>query len=148
GPRAGGEGERLDLDGGHGGSDATPAAGATRSACVTGRSRPRGAAPPLPGAHIACGSPPAPPVASVAMLDLRRIRTEPEAVIAALDRRGPGTSDPVKRVVELDAEHRRGSAERDEVRGRVQALSKEAGRLRGQGRQDEDAARMREGRPL
>jgi len=84
----------------------------------------------------------------MAMLDLRRIRTEPEAVIAALDRRGPGTSDPVKRVIELDAAHRRVGAERDEVRGRIKSLSKEVGRLRGQGRTDEAEALMAESRAL
>ena len=64
------------------------------------------------------------------MLDLRRIRTEPEAVKAALDRRGPGTSDAVDRIVALDADHRRLIGERDEVRSQVKAISKDVGRLR------------------
>jgi seryl-tRNA synthetase len=82
------------------------------------------------------------------MLDLRRIRTETEAVKAALDRRGPGTSAPVDRIVELDAAHRRLSAERDEARQRVKALSKQVGRLRGQGKADEAEGLMAESRAL
>jgi seryl-tRNA synthetase len=82
------------------------------------------------------------------MLDLRRIRTEPEAVKAALDRRGPGTSDAVDRIVALDADHRRLIGERDEVRSQVKAISKDVGRLRGQGRADEAEARMAESREL
>jgi seryl-tRNA synthetase len=82
------------------------------------------------------------------MLDVRRIRTEPEAVKAALDRRGPGTSDAVDRIVALDADHRRLIGERDEVRSQVKAISKDVGRLRGQGRADESEARMAESREL
>jgi seryl-tRNA synthetase len=82
------------------------------------------------------------------MLDVRRIRTEPEAVKAALDRRGPGTSDAVDRIVALDADHRRLIGERDEVRSQVKAISKNVGRLRGQGRADEAEARMAESREL
>ena len=36
------------------------------------------------------------------MLDPPRIRSEPQAGKAALDRRGPGTSDPIDRIVALD----------------------------------------------
>ena len=82
------------------------------------------------------------------MLDLRRLRTEPEAVKAALDRRGPGTSEPVDRIVALDAESRRLIGERDEVRSQVKAISKDVGRLRGQGKVDEAEARMAESREL
>jgi seryl-tRNA synthetase len=82
------------------------------------------------------------------MLDLRRIRTEPEAVAAALDRRGPGTSAVVGQVLALDAEQRRLAAERDEVRSQVKAVSKEVGRLRGQGATDEAEAKMVESREL
>jgi seryl-tRNA synthetase len=82
------------------------------------------------------------------MLDLRRIRTEPEAVAAALARRGPGVSDVVDRILALDAEQRRVSAERDEVRSRVKAVSKDVGRLRGQGNVDEAEAKMAESREL
>jgi seryl-tRNA synthetase len=82
------------------------------------------------------------------MLDLRLLRTEPEAVKAALDRRGPGTSEPVDRIVALDAESRRLIGERDEVRSQVKAISKDVGRLRGQGKVDEAEARMAESREL
>jgi seryl-tRNA synthetase len=82
------------------------------------------------------------------MLDIRRIRAEPEAVKAALDRRGPGTSDPIDRIVALDAEQRRVTARRDEVRNRVNGLSKQVGRLRGQGRADEAEAAMADSRAL
>ena len=82
------------------------------------------------------------------MLDLRRIRTEPDAVIAALDRRGPGTSEPVTRILALDADQRRLMAERDELRSRIKAISKQVGRLRGQGETAEAEARMAESREL
>ncbi|HYZ99591.1 MAG TPA: serine--tRNA ligase [Acidimicrobiales bacterium] len=82
------------------------------------------------------------------MLDIRRIRTDPEAVRAALDRRGPGTSEPVDKLLAMDAEHRRIVGQRDEVRARIKALSKEVGRLRGQGRGDEADALVAESRQL
>jgi seryl-tRNA synthetase len=82
------------------------------------------------------------------MLDLRRIRSEPEAVKAALDRRGAGTSDPVDQILALDAGQRRLIAERDEVRSLVKAISKDVGRLRGQGQSEEAEARMAESREL
>jgi seryl-tRNA synthetase len=82
------------------------------------------------------------------MLDLRRIRTEPEAVAAALERRGPGTSAVVDQLLALDAEQRRLAAERDEVRSQVKAVSKEVGRLRGRGATDEAEAKMAESREL
>jgi seryl-tRNA synthetase len=82
------------------------------------------------------------------MLDIRLIRREAEAVKAALDRRGPGTSEPIDRVAALDADQRRLTAERDEVRSRIKAVSKDVGRLRGQGRAEEAEARMGESREL
>jgi seryl-tRNA synthetase len=82
------------------------------------------------------------------MLDVRRIRTEPEAVAAALDRRGPGTSAVVARVLALDEQQRRLGAERDEIRSRVKAISKDVGRLRGRGDLDGAEAKMAESREL
>src|SRR6059036_430279 len=82
------------------------------------------------------------------MLDLRLIRQEPEVVKAALDRRGPGVSTVIDRIVELDAEQRRVGTERDEIRAQVKAVSKQVGRLRGQGKADEAEARMAESREL
>jgi seryl-tRNA synthetase len=96
----------------------------------------------------ACRAARAVPVPSSFMLDLRRIRSEPEAVKAALDRRGPGTSEPVDRIIALDADQRRLVAERDEVRSQIKAISKDVGRLRGQGQTDEAEARMAESREL
>ncbi|HET6951940.1 MAG TPA: serine--tRNA ligase [Acidimicrobiales bacterium] len=82
------------------------------------------------------------------MLDLRRIRSEPEAVRAALDRRGPGTSEPIARIATLDAEQRRLTGERDEVRGQIKTISKQVGRLRGQGDLDAAEAEMARSREL
>ncbi|HEY8547208.1 MAG TPA: serine--tRNA ligase [Acidimicrobiales bacterium] len=82
------------------------------------------------------------------MLDVRRIRSETEAVKHALERRGPGTSDVIDRIVELDAEQRRVAARRDEVRAQVKQVSKEVGRLRGQGDAEAAEARMAESREL
>ncbi|MGH9213829.1 MAG: serine--tRNA ligase [Acidimicrobiales bacterium] len=82
------------------------------------------------------------------MLDLRRIRAEPDLVKAGLARRGPGMSDAVDRIVELDAEQRRLSAQRDEIRAKVKQLSKQVGRLRGQGDSDQAEGLMAESRDL
>lgn len=68
------------------------------------------------------------------MIDVRRIRTDHDEVRAALARRND--DDVLRefdRVVELDEESRRISAERDELRQQVNALSKEVGLLRRDG---------------
>jgi seryl-tRNA synthetase len=63
------------------------------------------------------------------VLDVRRIRAEPEAVTAALLRRGdPSLADAVARVVELDAAHRTALAELEAARARIRELSKGRGR--------------------
>jgi seryl-tRNA synthetase len=68
------------------------------------------------------------------VLDVRRIRTDLDAVRAALARRGdPTVLEDLERAAALDARLRVLAAERDEVRAQVKALSKEVGRLRGQG---------------
>jgi seryl-tRNA synthetase len=82
------------------------------------------------------------------MLDLRRIRSEPDLVKAALARRGPGVPDDVDHVVGLDAEQRRVTNQRDEVRARIKQISKEVGRLRGQGRAEAAEGLMAESREL
>jgi len=70
------------------------------------------------------------------MLDVRRIRSEPDAVKAALARRGdPSLADAVDRVVELDAEHRAALQEREATRARVKELSKQ-----GKGGRPDEAA--------
>jgi seryl-tRNA synthetase len=82
------------------------------------------------------------------MLDIRRIRSDPEGVKAALELRGPGTSDAIDDVVALDAEQRRIVARRDEIRNGIKSLSKQVGRLRGQGQADEAEGFMADSRAL
>jgi seryl-tRNA synthetase len=81
------------------------------------------------------------------MLDLRRIRTEPEVVKAALARRGIDTSE-IDQVVELDTRHRQLMSSADELRAQVKALSKEVGRLRGAGDAEGAEAKQAESRAL
>ena len=62
------------------------------------------------------------------MLDLRRIRYEPDAIRAGLSRRGADVS-LVDRVLELDERARAVGAEVDELRNQVKVVSKEIGEL-------------------
>jgi seryl-tRNA synthetase len=82
------------------------------------------------------------------MLDLRRIRTEPDAVRAALARRGGDAAESIDRIVALDARQRELGAQRDELRAKVRSISKEVGRLRGQGDAEAAEAKMAESRAL
>ena len=66
------------------------------------------------------------------MLDIRRIRTNPDEVKASLARRGIETSE-VDSVVELDARQRALATERDDLRNQIKVMSKEVGRLRKDG---------------
>src|SRR3954449_880608 len=62
------------------------------------------------------------------MLDLRRLRSEPEDVRAALLRRGdPSLSDALDRVLELDARRREILPELEDLRARRNAMSKPKG---------------------
>ena len=70
------------------------------------------------------------------MLDVRLIRTDPDAVKAGLSRRGDDVS-AVDRVHVLDTEVRRLSARRDALRAEIRTLSNEVGTLFRQQRQDE-----------
>ena len=81
------------------------------------------------------------------MLDIRRIRTEPDVVKAALARRGIDGSD-IDRVAGLDEQQRRLAAERDEVRVQVKALSKQVGALHRDDKADEAAAAQAQSRSL
>ncbi|HEY7939779.1 MAG TPA: aminoacyl--tRNA ligase-related protein, partial [Acidimicrobiales bacterium] len=81
------------------------------------------------------------------MLDIRRIRTDPAEVKAALARRGIDVAD-VDRVHDLDTRRRELAAERDEVRNRVKTVSKEVGRLRGAGDVAAAEAQQAESRAL
>ncbi|MEJ7826104.1 MAG: serine--tRNA ligase [Solirubrobacteraceae bacterium] len=70
------------------------------------------------------------------MLDLRRIRREPEAVAAALARRGPEVAERIGQVVELDARWREATQAAEGLRADQKAAS------------DELAAGKREGRDV
>jgi seryl-tRNA synthetase len=71
------------------------------------------------------------------MIDVRLLRRDFDAASAALARRGDDVG-PLVRVRELDEQVRAGMAERDDVRNRVKALSREVGLARREGR-DADA---------
>jgi seryl-tRNA synthetase len=81
------------------------------------------------------------------MLDVRRFRTEPDVVRAALARRGEDLSQ-VDRVIALDTEVRRRAAERDELRARIRTISNEVGQLFRDGRKDEASELQSESRAL
>ena len=81
------------------------------------------------------------------MLDVRRVRTEPDALKAGLARKGvPG--DEIDRAAELDRRRRELAEQRDELRARVKALSKEVGGLRRAGQVEQAEALMAESRDL
>ncbi|MEQ8842775.1 MAG: serine--tRNA ligase [Acidimicrobiales bacterium] len=72
------------------------------------------------------------------MLDIRLIRTDPEAVKAAIARRGESTSS-IDEVIELDTRLRAIGTERDDIRAEVKQLSKQVGALHKEGKADEAA---------
>ncbi|WP_430233779.1 serine--tRNA ligase [Nitrosomonas communis] len=82
------------------------------------------------------------------MLDVRHFRTDPDGVRVGLSRRGGDAASHVDRIVALDAEQRALGTQRDEIRARVKALSKDVGRLRGRGDIDKAEALMAESRAL
>ena len=62
------------------------------------------------------------------MIDIRRVRSDLDGVKAAMARRhDPTLLDDLDRVAQLDEQVRAMSTERDELRGRVNALSKDVG---------------------
>ena len=67
------------------------------------------------------------------MLDIRRFRSDPDAVRAGLSRRGGDAAAHVDRIIELDVRQRALGTERDDLRARVKVLSKDVGRRHGQG---------------
>ncbi|MDP1820600.1 MAG: serine--tRNA ligase [Acidimicrobiales bacterium] len=75
------------------------------------------------------------------MLDIRRLRTDPDAVRAGLSRRGGDAADKLDELVALDVRQRELGTRRDDVRARIKALSKDVGRLRKEG----DTAAAQEG---
>ena len=82
------------------------------------------------------------------MLDLRRFRTEPDALRAGLSRRGGDAAASVDRIVDLDARQRTLGTQRDELRARIKTISKEVGQRRGQGDAEGAEALMAESRAL
>jgi seryl-tRNA synthetase len=66
------------------------------------------------------------------MIDVRRLRDDMQAVKAALARRAIDTGD-LDRAAWLDAQLRQVSSRRDQLRGRIKALSKEVGQARKSG---------------
>ena len=83
------------------------------------------------------------------MIDVRLLRTDREAVLAAMARRGePELLDQLNRAAELDAEVLRITRERDDVRRKVNELSQHVGRARRDGRADDADAAMAESRSL
>ncbi len=81
------------------------------------------------------------------MLDIRRIRTDPDGVTAELARKGVDPSE-VARVHDLDARQRDVATRRDEVRRQVKELSAEVGRLHRDGQAEEAEAVRAESRRL
>jgi seryl-tRNA synthetase len=67
------------------------------------------------------------------VLDVRRIRNDPDEVRKALARRHDGSDADVDRVLDLDRRRREAVAERDALRAEVKAISQEVGRLRREG---------------
>ncbi len=81
------------------------------------------------------------------MIDIRLLRSDPDAVKAAIARRGEDTSG-LDRVVELDARQRTLAAERDEIRNEVNTISKQVGGFHRDGKADEAAELQARSRDL
>jgi seryl-tRNA synthetase len=83
------------------------------------------------------------------VLDIRRIRTDYDAVRAGLARRGDASQlDELAQVRALDEQLRRLVSERDEVRARIKAISNQVGELRREGKAAEAEALQAESREL
>ena len=81
------------------------------------------------------------------MIDVRRVRSDYEAVAAALARRGEDLA-PLTELRDLDARQRAVAAERDELRARIKQVSGEVGRLRRDGAVAAAEERQAESRAL
>ena len=81
------------------------------------------------------------------MLDIRRLRTELDAVKAGIARRGDDTSG-LDRAAALDEQRRGLGEERDALRHQVKELSKQVGQLHRDGRGDEAAGLQERSREL
>jgi seryl-tRNA synthetase len=84
----------------------------------------------------------------LAVLDLRRIRTDPDAVRAGLSRRGSDAAASIDAIVAADEQQRAVGTKRDDVRARIKAISKDVGRLRKEGDAEGAEALMAESRAL
>ena len=83
------------------------------------------------------------------MIDVRLLRTDPEGVRAAMARRGkPDLLDQLDRATEIDSRLRQLAVDRDELRRRVNDLSKQVGQLRREQRVEAAEAVMAESRAL
>ena len=83
------------------------------------------------------------------MIDIRLLRTDPNGVRDALARRhAPEILDQLDRAAALDMTLRDLSSDRDELRRRVNDLSKQVGQLRKAGGTDAAEAAMQESRAL
>jgi seryl-tRNA synthetase len=81
------------------------------------------------------------------VIDVRLIRSDPDAVKAALARRHEDLT-PIDQVLDLDRRQRDLAQERDEIRHRVKELSKAVGGLRRDGEVDKAEALQAESRAL
>jgi len=81
------------------------------------------------------------------VIDIRLLRSDPEAVKAALARRGEDTSG-LDQIIELDARQRALAEERDQVRNEVNTISKEVGGLHRDGKAAEAAELQARSRDL
>jgi seryl-tRNA synthetase len=82
------------------------------------------------------------------MIDVRRLRNDFDAVVAAESRRGPDLELQLIAARELDARQRELAVQRDEIRARVKVISKEVGTLRRDGRTEEAEKLQAESRDL
>ena len=83
------------------------------------------------------------------MLDIRRIRTDFDGVVAGLARRGdPSTEAELKRALMADERMRAIVAERDELRSQINALSKQVGGLHRDGKTKEAETLQEQSRAL
>jgi seryl-tRNA synthetase len=83
------------------------------------------------------------------VIDIRLLRNEPDAVRAALARRGkPDLLAQVEQVIAFDQRARDLVAQRDSIRARVNELSKQVGQLRRDGKAAEADAAQQESRSL
>jgi len=83
------------------------------------------------------------------MLDLKRIREEPDAIRASLARRGqPQLLASINQILELDEERRAAITQVDNLRARRNEISPQVGRLKQAGRHEEAEQYIREGREI